>query len=415
VRRLAVALLLGGLALPGAAAAARPRWDTRVFALIPRPGFPAHAYVHPNGRVYEGTYDNPAGDTVPSRVFEYEGDGTLLRSWTVEGQDLSGAHGVQVATSDARGRLVLLDKSPARVLLLDRSTGHQTTYATFPAGAAVPNYAAWGRDGSLYVTDYEHATLWRVPPGGGTPQPWLRDSRLDGGPFGTTGIALAADRSSLVVGMQSEAGGSAGNPATGRLWTVPIGADGKPGPLRLLWESGPADGPDGFAIARSGAIYVALLVTNQLAVVGPDGTERERFPALPGTGANGSAVPFDNPSSVRFLGTRLVVANQAYVTGDATHQAILDVESGEEGLPEMIPPNAGGERPIAQPKARKKPKPEHGRRKTGRRAPRPAREVSGRRLPWPAGRSGRCGRHPTRARAVRARRSAIPPGPAASE
>ena len=84
------------LALSVAAAAeaqTRPRWDTKLLARIPAPGFPASAYPHPNGRVYEGTYDNPSGDTVPSRVLEYLEDGTLLRSWTVRGQDLSGAHG----------------------------------------------------------------------------------------------------------------------------------------------------------------------------------------------------------------------------------------------------------------------------------------------------------------------------------
>ena len=50
------------------AAGARDRGDTDLFALIPKPGFPAHAYVGPNGLVYEGTYDNPAGDTMPSIV-----------------------------------------------------------------------------------------------------------------------------------------------------------------------------------------------------------------------------------------------------------------------------------------------------------------------------------------------------------
>jgi hypothetical protein len=103
-----------------------------------------------------------------------------------------------------------------------------------------------------------------------------------------------------------------------------------------VWESRPVDGPDGFAIARSGNVYIALLAANQLAVIGPDGRERQRFPAGPG-GENGSSVPFDNPSSARFLGTRLMVANQSYVTGNASHQAILDVEAGEEGLPELIP------------------------------------------------------------------------------
>lgn len=344
--RRALSLLLTFVVLAGlaaeAAAQTRPRWDTRVLALVPRPGFPAHAYVHPNGRVYAGTYTNPNGDTVPSRVFEYDGgDGALLRSWTVEGQDLSQAHGVQAATSDARGRIVLLDKSPPRVLLLDQRTGAQLPYASFSA-PSIPNYAAWGPDGSLYVTDYELPILWRVPPGGGTPERWLEDARLDGGgEFGTTGIELAADRATLLVTQQSEAGGAAGNPTTGRLFRVPIGADGRPGAMTQLWESAPVDGPDGFGIAKSGNVYIANLASNQIVVVGPGGNEVERFPETPGTGENGSSVPFDSPSNVSFLGTRAIVAQQSFFAGDPAHQAILDVETGEEGLTELIPANAG--------------------------------------------------------------------------
>jgi hypothetical protein len=75
--------------------------------------------------------------------------------------------------------------------------------------------------------------------------------------------------------------------------------------------------------------------------VAPDGTERGRFPQQPGTGENGSSVPFDSPSSARFLGTRLIVAQQSFFAGDPAHQAIMDVEAGEPGLPELIPPGAG--------------------------------------------------------------------------
>jgi hypothetical protein len=354
------AALLALALLPVTPATARDRWSTSVFAVIPKPGFPAMAYVGPNGRVYEGTYDNPSGDSMPSRVLEYDGNGTLLRSWTMRGQDLSQAHGVQVGTMDGAGKLMLLDKSPPRVVSLDPKTGEQTTVASFPTGS-IPNYAAWGPDGSLYVTDYGKPIIWRLPPGGSTPEQWLTDPQLDGGEFGTTGIALAGDRRTLIVGQQSEAGLNGGNPSTGRLFKVAIGGDGKPGPLTQLWESQPVDGPDGFAIAKSGNIYVALLVANQIAVVGPDGVEKERFPAGPG-GANGSAVPFDAPSSVRFLGTRLMVANQSYFTGTATNQAILDVEAGEPGLPEQIPPapsQPGAAAPISnkhQKTKRKKPK-----------------------------------------------------------
>ena len=345
MRRALAAALLALLTLAAAPAAqARDRWDTKVLALVPTPGYPAHAYVHPNGRVYEGTYMNPDGDSVPSRVFEYEENGTLLRSWTIRGQKLDQPHGVQVATSDGAGRLVVLDKSPPRALLLDQRTGEQTEYATFPQGS-VPNYAAWGPDFSLYVTDYAQAVLWRIPPGGGPAEQWLADPRFDGGDFGTTGLELAADQRTLMVAVQSQAGGAGGNPATGRLFTVPIQPDGKPGEMKQFWESRPADGPDGFGIARSGTIYMTLLATNQLAVIDPNGVEKERFPSAPGTGANGSPVPFDSPSNASFLGTRVMVANQAYFSGDRTHQAILDVETGEEGLPELIPPAPKAETP----------------------------------------------------------------------
>jgi sugar lactone lactonase YvrE len=338
------------------AGAQRARFDTRLLARVPTPGFPAMAYVHPNGRIYEGTYVNPSGDSSRSRVLEYEPDGTLLHSWTVPGQDLSKDHGAQVATSDSEGRLVLLDRTPARALLLDRRTGTFVQYATFAnlapclplqptSGCSqtiedrepMANYGVWGPDGSLYVSDYLQAVVWRVPPGGGEAAIWLSDRRLDGGEFGTTGLALAADHRTLLIGQGSSAGLGELNPTTGKIYTAAIQPDGSAGGLGLLWESGPADLPDGFTIARSGNLYVPLAgAANQIAVVAPDGHELERFPSSSGGGANGSPVPFDTPSSARFLGTRLIVANQSF-TGNRDNQALLDVETGELGLPELIP------------------------------------------------------------------------------
>ena len=391
MRRLAplVAAAMVAALLAPAGALARAKWDTQVFALVPTPGFPALAFVHPNGRVYEGTYENPAGDTVRSRVLEYTAAGTLLRSWTVRGQDLSAGHGVQVAASDAHGRLMLLDKAPARALVLDTRTGRQTTYSTFadlplcptlgaPSGPCsparrdeppMPDYAAWGPDGSLYVTDYQQAVVWRVPPRGGTARVWLADPRLDGDMFGTAGIVLAADHRTLLFTQASSAGVSAPllgtlNPSTGKLYAVAAGA--RPSGLRQVWESRPVDGPDGFALGRSGDAYVALVGSNQIVQVAPDGHEVDRFPALPLTGDDGSSVPFDNPSSAMFLGTRLMVANQSFIAGDRDHQAILDVEVGERGLPAFVPANAGPRvartHRKVQPRPRKRSRPHHRRR-----------------------------------------------------
>jgi sugar lactone lactonase YvrE len=146
--------------------------------------------------------------------------------------------------------------------------------------------------------------------------------------FGTAGITLAADHRTLVISQGSSAGLMAGNPTTGRIYTVAIGDDGKPGDLKQLWESGPAEAPDGIAIAKSGRIYVALVspIANQLVAVGPDGREVDRSPAI-----------FDAPSSVAFLGDSLIVADQSYVNGDPSHMQILDVAVGEPGIPELIP------------------------------------------------------------------------------
>lgn len=355
-----------------AGADARARWDTRVLAHVPSPGYPAKAYVDPRGRVWEGTYVdlNASGSTPSSKVFEFDGNsGAILRQFTVQGQQLDQPHGVQVATSDAKGQLVLLDR--ARAIILDPRTGRQTTYATFPqvplcsspgaergkctqasrGAESFADYAAWGPDGSLYVTDYAQALVWRVPPGGGTPRVWLTDPQLEGGGsgsatagafqgFGTAGIWLLPDHRTFLISQASVV--HSPDPTSGALYTARIQPDGSPGRLRKLWTSRPTDLPDGFAVAKSGNIYLcAVGLAAQIIEIAPDGRELERFPQVPLTGANGSPVPFDQASGDAFLGTRLIIANQSSLTGDATHQVLLDVEVGEQGQPEFIPANAG--------------------------------------------------------------------------
>jgi hypothetical protein len=72
----------------------------------------------------------------------------------------------------------------------------------------------------------------------------------------------------------------------------------------------------------------------------PSGQEITRF-GQQYTGTNDSSVPFDTPSGVAFLGTRLIIANQSYFAGDKSNQALLALEIGEAGAPVYVPPNAG--------------------------------------------------------------------------
>jgi sugar lactone lactonase YvrE len=363
VRRthLVLAALLAALVavLPPAAGSVedteRERWDVRVLAPVDAPGRPANVVVH-DGLVYAGTFASPQTDGVPSVVREWSRRGRLLRSWEVPGQDLTASHGVQVATVDARGRLVVLEKSTGAVLRLDLTSGRWSTYSRLrdlpacPLGqpgkgctpnlsdaAPIPNYAAWAPDGALYVTDYGQAVIWRVPPGGGRPRVWLADKRLDGVEFGTAGLALGPRRRALYVMQQTSLGLGDLAVAQGKLYRVPLhGAR----TLTKLWQSRPMDLPDGFSFARSGRVYVACAGSNQLLVLDDHFTEVERVPAVPLTGDNGSPIPYDTPSNVTFAGRSVLVANQAFF-GNPAHHAILDVHVGERGVPMFVPDAAG--------------------------------------------------------------------------
>lgn len=338
MKRLLLALVLALAVAVPAPAAAPEKWDTQVFALVPAPGFPAYVHAHTNGRVYAGSYVD-SGSTVPSRVWEWRGDGTLLRSWQVPG-DVSVDHGVQVAHQTRDGELVLLETSKRRVLTLDIRTGRFRTVATFPEGA-VPNYATWGPRGALLVTDYADGVIWRVPPGGGTPARWFESAALSGAiDFGTTGIRYRPGQRDVLITQQTVTDGS-DLPTNGALYRLPVSAKGKPGEIETLWTSQPGDLPDGFGIGRSGHIYVALAgLSNQLVELTPQGEEVERFPEVPLTGDNGSPVPFDTPCSATFLGKRVLVANQSAIAGNASHQAILEVYVGERGRAPYLPRTA---------------------------------------------------------------------------
>jgi sugar lactone lactonase YvrE len=331
-----------------------------VFAPVGSPYFPALPHVI-GDRVYEGTYDNPAGDNLPSKVFEYAATGgALVRTFVVAGQDLSQPHGVQVAANDARGRLLLLDRTSGRIIRLDPVTGAQAPYSqvpdlplctTAPSGTPcspalidqppMPDYAAWGPDGSLYVTDYQQAVIWRIPPGGGAARIWLASRELDGGPFGTACITMLPDHHTLLFDQASNGGLGDTSPTTGKLYTVSIEPGGDPGPLHLLWQSAPGDAPDGCALARSGDIYLADVgASNQIVELSPSGQPIATF-GQQYTGDNGSAVPFDSPSGVAFVGTELVIANQSYFADNHANQVLLDLETGEPGQPVFVPANAG--------------------------------------------------------------------------
>lgn len=348
---LALVLVLAAVALPAGAAPAAERapLDVAVFARVGPPGQPEPVAVGPDGLVYVGTNQLGHGDTdAPSKVFAFSADGRLVREWVLEGQPLDRQHGIQGLTFDADGLLYALDRSAdPRVVVLDPATGEQRRYASFrdvppcagaPDGecsqtrldaAAGPDYGAFAPNGDLYVTDVDQALVWKVPKGGGRAQVWLTDQRLES-LYGPNGIQFMADERTLLF-VNTASNPNAGDPLTGRLYTVPVEPGGGPGALTQVWESRPLDAPDGLAIARSGNVYVALAGANQVLLLSPQFAELARAPRDPAANAS-EEIPLDGPGSLAFLGDRLLVSNHSPIRGDPASWAILDVFAGEQGL-----------------------------------------------------------------------------------
>ena len=381
-RRAVLAVLAAGLFwVPPGQAQTRAPFDVRPFAPVPNPpGLPEGIAVENDGTVYVST--NPGGQNpgpqfgARSKVFAYGPDGDLRREYVLDGQDLTAAalpaYGNQAIALDREGIVYVGDKVPARIIRLDPRTGAQRDYVTFPdlrpcglAGAVAgncsatatdlrpqPDYLSFASDGSLYVTDFQQATIWRVPPGGGRAEIAFTDFRLDGG-MGPNGSQILADGRTLMF-VQSVNPPGTGTPGAGRLYTLHIGDDGGLSDLRLFYETLPGDVPDGFAVGRSGTVY--LNIAQQMTVVSPTGSEVRRVPATQ-VENQAQAIPFDNPASAAFSGDRLLVTNQALITRDPAHFAILDVNVGEPGLPLFRPSETGATATPAPAPARILPRP----------------------------------------------------------
>lgn len=319
--------------------------SSRLFAVVPSPGHPVGIVVADDGTTYVATHqDAQGGPGGPSHIFGYNGTGKIVKDFTITGQDAP--QGLTNMAQDRAGLLYALDRHPARVITLDPRTGVQRTYATFPdvppCGPSGPNGScsatqsdqpaypddlAFGPDGSLYVTDISQALIWRIPPGGGAPSVWFTDSQLES-VFGTCGLKFAS-ASTLVVGQCLYGVSDPSQIATGygRIYTLPIGPDGTPGALHMIWQGHSGEAPDGFALGASGRIYVPLALGNALMVLDPSGHEIARVTS------SGNAIPWDNPASVAFKGTHALVTNQAFLSGVAADSAVMDVSVGEPGMP----------------------------------------------------------------------------------
>jgi sugar lactone lactonase YvrE len=302
-------LVLSGLRAYGAQPS-RPFGDSRVIAPVPFPGYPEGIVVS-KGKIY---VSGPAafGINVPSTIHVYDLDtGTFLQDITIQGQPAF-LKALSCITADKEGNLYVVDAAQG-ILKIDPKTLEQTTYAsgfhpvyTSPYAQApmLLNDLAFDKKGNLYVTDSFQATIWRVPPGGGTAQVWYQSPIVDG-IFGPNGVRVddSSDKLYFVVSLRPT--------GEGYVYTLPLVDTPTDADLQTFHTFAPGEVPDGVAFGKSGKLYVALAGSSQIAVLRPDGSEEVRLNGPAGT------LPWANPANIAFNdkeGT-LLVTNHASLTG----------------------------------------------------------------------------------------------------
>lgn len=240
----------------------------------------------------EGVTWNPFDDLIYAG-----GEGGELYAVTLEGEvSLAGSSGGSMLglAVDGDGRVYACDAGKGEIARLDPRSGSVHTYARGVGGADMdcPNVAAFGPDGSMYVTcsgEEGRPEIVRVAPGGGDAERWT-----DAVPAYPNGCVVTPDGGALVV-VEAKAE---------RIVRVSIGADGsagEPQTVALL----PDTDADGLALDSDGNLWVTLYRPDGIVRIDSAGTVELLVD-------DHLASTLDAPTNIAWVGAaleRVVIAN----------------------------------------------------------------------------------------------------------
>ena len=328
--------------------------DVQILATVPHPpGFPEGIAVNGDKVYVAGPASFDTAGTPASKVFAFDvKTGALLRTYEIQGELTQFPHANSCIAFDNEGRLYLVNLQLG-IVRLELGSGAQEIYAgplpnllpcsqtqsgpcspTFLDLPPLPNDIAFDNAGNLYLTDSFQATIWRIPSGGGQPQVWFQDSRLDT-PFGANGLRLSPDRTKIYFAVTAEGVGPFGNFLGGKIYTLPLVESPSGADLQTFYQYN-GEAPDGFAFGKSGNLYVTMAApfNSGVSILTPGGVETARL-----TNPVGSPIfPYDSPANIAFGkdGT-ILLTNHAFATMIPANFTVLNVFVDDKESPLVRP------------------------------------------------------------------------------
>lgn len=289
--------LLASFALPASA------WNrleaTRFATLPPGTAHPEGITADARGNLYVADFD-VSGETSVGNIIVFDRSGHVLRTLSIAN---GSALLLGIAFNPVTGDLLVCDLGGQQVLKVDPQTGASSQFAPIPGGNGGPNALAFDGAGNVYISDSFQATIWRAPPTGGVPTPWVVDAATLGTsgvpPFGANGLAFNNEASALFVA-------NTGNDTIVRI-PLPSGPSGAPGAPEVFVNS--INGADGLIIDGSDNLWVAANQADEIVVVDPTGKAIAKLGDFDGIDRKGAPVGLLFPASLVFVNKFLYVTN----------------------------------------------------------------------------------------------------------
>jgi sugar lactone lactonase YvrE len=299
VARFAVVLCTALLASFASPASAWNRTPATQFATLPAgTAHPEGITADARGTLYVANFD-VSGNTTVGTIVVFDRGGRWLRTLQVnEGSTLL----LGIAFNPLTGDLLVCDLGKQQVLKVDPQSGAASVFATIPGGGGGPNALAFDAAGNVYVSDSVQATIWRVPPGGGVPTPWVVDPLLATSgipPFGANGLAFNREASALFVA-------NTGNATVVRI-PLPGGPSGALGAPEVFVNS--INGADGLIVDAADNVWVAANQADEIVVVAPSGRVIAKLGDFGGLDRQGAPVGLLFPASLVRVGEFIYVTN----------------------------------------------------------------------------------------------------------